>query len=128
MSPAKNHQRKSKQQKVIVMKTHEGGAVMTEKPESNPFVSMFTPDFYAEWRASLKRMLSSSLQANEKMAKASLVWCEKAMSWTKDTPWAPWCKSFVSTAGKLIEDASRLVRSVWHIEHDRDGPEKISKV
>ena len=127
MPPTKNRQRKSKQQKVTVMKTHEGGAVMNEKLESNPFVSLFTPDFYAEWRASLKQMPRSSLELT-KMAKASLVWCEKAMSWTKDTPWAPWCKSFVSTVGKLIEDASRLVRSMWHIEHDRDGPEKMPKL
>src|SRR5262245_19596415 len=104
MPLAKNRRRKSKQQKVIVMKTREGGTVMTEKPEGNPFVLLFTPDFYTECRASLKQMLSSSLEANEKMAKASLVWWEKAMSSTKDAPWSPWCKSFVSTAEKLIED------------------------
>lgn len=101
---------------------------MTEKPESNPFVSLLTPDFYAEWRASLKQMLNSSLEANEKMAKASLVWYEKAMAWTKDTPWAPLCKSFVSGAEKLIEDASSMMRSMWHIEHTREGLEKMSKI
>ena len=101
---------------------------MTEKHESNPFASLLTPDLYAEWRTNLKQMLISSLEANERTAKASLAWYEKTMSWTKDTPWAPWYKSFVTTTGKLIENASSLVRSVWHLEHGRDGPEKMSKV
>lgn len=101
---------------------------MTEKPESNPFASMLKSDLYAEWQTNLKQMLASSLEANERTVKASLAWYEKAMSWTKDTPWAPWCKSFVTTAGKLVEDTSHLVRSMWHLEHARDGLEKTSKM
>ncbi len=100
---------------------------MTEKPESNPFASLFTPDFYAEWRTHIKQMLISSLEANEKMAQASLGWYEKATAWTKDTPWGPWCKSFVTMTEKLVEDVSSMARSVWHIEHPRDGPERMPK-
>jgi len=101
---------------------------MTEKPESNPFASLLTPDSYAEWRANLKQMVSSSLETNKKMAKASLARYEKAMAWTKDTPWAPWCKSVVTTTGKLIEDTSKMFCAMWHLEHGRDGPEKMAKV
>jgi hypothetical protein len=128
MPLAKNRRRKSTQQKVTSLKTLEGGAVMSEKQESNPFASLVTPDFYAEWRASLKQMVISSLDVNEKMARAFLARYEKAMTWTKDTPWDPWCKSLVTTAEKLIEDTSSLVRSAWHLEHVRDGPEKMAKV
>ena len=101
---------------------------MAEKLESNPFASLLTSDVYTEWRTHVKQMLMSSLETNEKVAKASLAWCEKAMSWTKDTPWDPWCKSVVTTTEKLIEDMSRVARSMWHLEHARDGLEKMSKV
>jgi hypothetical protein len=100
---------------------------MTGKPEDAPFVSPLTPEFYAAWRASLKQLLVSSLETNEKIAKAALVRYEKTMIWTKDTPWAPWCKGFVSATGKLVEGTSRLLRVLWHVEHSRGGPEKMSK-
>lgn len=101
---------------------------MTEKQESTPFASLWTSDFYADWSASLKKLLISSLEANEKMAKTSLARYEKAMAWTKDTPWAPWCKSMVTTTAKLIDDTTQMFCTLWHIDHGRDGPEKMSKV
>jgi|GEM_PF-6065404 len=100
---------------------------MTEKPENDPLTSLFPADFYAKWRAGLKQMLISSLEANEKLVKGALAWQEEATSWSKDTPWAPLCKSFVTATEKIVEDASSLVCGMWHVEHARDGPEHMQK-
>ena len=100
---------------------------MTEKHEKDLFTPLFAPDLYASWRASLKQMFLTSLETNERMTKGALAWYEKAMTWTKDTPWAPVCKTFVTSASKFVEDTSSLLRSMWHIEHARDGPDSVPK-
>ena len=101
---------------------------MSEKHESNLFASLVNSDLCAEWQTNLKQMLTSSLEANEKMAKAALAQYEKAMAWSKDTPWAPWCKSMMTMTEEFVEDSNGAMRSMWHIDHAREGPEKVSKV
>ena len=100
---------------------------MTEKPEKDLFTPLFAPDLYRSWRMSLKQMFLASLETNERMTKEALAWYEKAMAWTKDTPWAPVCKTFVASTSKFVEDTSSLLRSMWHLEHTRDSPDKLQK-
>jgi hypothetical protein len=127
MARATPTRRKSKQRKVIAMSIRQGGTGITEKPEHNPFAALWTTDINAAWQKSLKPLLSSVLDTNEKLSKEVLAWYERAMSWTKGTPWAPLCKTFVTSFSKIVEDTNSLVRSAWHIEHARDGPDTIAK-
>ena len=100
---------------------------MSEKNEHNPFAALWTTDFDAAWQKSLKPSLSSVFDANEKLSKEVLAWYEQAMLWTKGTPWAPLCKTFMTSVRKIVENTNSLVRSAWHIEHARDGPDSTSK-
>jgi len=106
----------------------EGGRVIMEKPEKDLFSPLCVPDFYASWRTSLKQMLLTSLAMNEQMAKEALTWCEKTMTLTIDMPWAPACKTFVTSARKFVEDTSGRLQRMWHLEHARDGPDSVPKL
>lgn len=100
---------------------------MSEKTEHNPFAALWTTDVSAAWQKSLKPWVSNVLDANEKLNKEFLAWYERTMAWTKGTPWGPLCKTFMTSVGKLMEDTNSLVRSAWHLEHARDGPDLMTK-
>lgn len=100
---------------------------MTEKTEHQPFSMLWMTDPTAVWQKSLKPMVSKALETNEKLSKEVLARYEQAMTWTKDTPFAPLCKTFMTSLGKMVENANSLARSTWHIESARDGPETMSK-
>src|SRR5712691_1152208 len=110
--------RKGRQrQAVIPPRAREGGTTMTEK-KNHSSVSMFPNDLYASWRTNMKQMMASYLDTNEKLAKETLGWYEKATTWAKDTPWAPLFKTQISSANKMLEGSTSMARKLWQIEEE----------
>lgn len=64
----------------------------------------------------MTQMVTNYLDANEKLAKKTLDWYEKATAWTKDTPWAPLCKTQICSASKMLEGSTSMARKLWRIE------------
>src|SRR5262245_39659935 len=87
----------------------QGRMTMAEKDNPSS-VSPFANDLYASWRTTMKQMIASYLDTNEKLAKETLSWYEKATAWAKDTPWAPLFKTQISSASKMLEDSNGMAR------------------
>ena len=99
---------------------------MTEK--KNPsLVSMFSNTPYAAWRTRMKQMMASYLDTNEKLAKETLGWYEKATAWAKDTPWAPLFKTQISFASRMLEGSTSIARKLWQTEKAGETPEEIQE-
>jgi hypothetical protein len=88
-------------------------------------MSTFSQDLYASWRTNLKQIMASCLDTNEKLAKESLGWYEKATAWAKDTPWAPLFKTQISSASKMLEGSTSMARKLWRIERVKEAPEEV---
>jgi hypothetical protein len=91
---------------------------MTKKEKNHASVSMFSQDLYTSWRTGMKQMMASYLDTNEKLAKETLGWYEKATAWAKDTPWEPVFKTQISSANKVLEGSTSMARKLWQIEED----------
>lgn len=88
---------------------------MTEK-KSQPAALLFPNELYASVCATMKKMMASYLDTNEKLAKETLGWYEKATVWAKDTPWAPLVEKQISSAGKMLDGSASMTRRLWQIE------------
>ena len=99
---------------------------MTEKKNQSS-LSMFPNDVYASWRTNLKQMMASYLYTNEKLAKETLGWYEKATAWAKDTPWALLFKTQISSASKVLEGSTSITRKLWQIEKPGETPEETQE-
>jgi len=91
---------------------------MTKKEKDHSSASMLSHDLYASWRTGMKQMMASYLDTNEKLAKETLDWYEKATAWAKDTPWAPLFKTQISSASKVLEGSTNAARKLWQIEEE----------
>src|SRR5215471_6148034 len=91
---------------VIPAKVQDGGSAMSEKKTKPPEMSMHPSDLYASWRTTMKQMMASYLDTNEKLAKETLDWYVKATAWAKDTPWAPLFLTQISSASKMVEGST----------------------
>lgn len=80
----------------------------------------FPRDLYASWVTTMTQIMTSYLDANEKLAKKTLDWYEKATAWTKDTPWAPWFKTQICSASKMLEGSTSMARKLWRIEKTKE--------
>src|SRR5262249_27867084 len=87
-------------QKVTPPKVRKGVAPMTKKERNNSSAAMLSNDLYGSWRNGMKQVVASYLDTNEKLAKETLGWYEKATAWTKDTPWEPLIKMQISSTSK----------------------------
>ena len=74
---------------------------MTQKEKHHSSASMFSNEEYASWRTTMKQMMTSYLDTNEKLAVETLGWYEKATAWARDTPWAPLFEAQISSARKV---------------------------
>ena len=99
---------------------------MTQKKHS-PSVSMFSNDAYASWHTSVKQMMASYLDTNEKLAEDALGWYEKATAWARDTPWAPLFEAQISSASKMLERVTSMARKLWQLEHMGERPEEMQE-
>jgi len=100
---------------------------MTEKDKKYSPASLFSGDLYASWRANMKQLMASYLDTNEKLAKETLGWYEKATAWAKDTPWAPLFKTQISSASKVLEGSTSMTRKLWQIEKAGEAPEEMQE-
>jgi hypothetical protein len=91
---------------------------MTKKEKNHSSESLFSHDLYTSWRTGAKQMMASYLDTNEKLAKETLDWYEKATAWAKDTPWAPLVKTQISSASKMLEGSTSMARKLWQIEEE----------
>ena len=91
---------------------------MATKEKDHSSASMLSHDLYASWRTGMKQMMASYLDTNEKLAKETLGWYEKATAWTKDTPWEPLVKTQISSASKALEGSTSMARKLWQIEEE----------
>ena len=98
---------------------------MTEKEKHRPSLSSFSSDLYAPWLTTMKQMITSSLDTNEKLTKEALDRYAEAMAWAKDTPWAPMYKAFITFTSKMLEGSTSLVRVLWHLDKAKDGSEEM---
>jgi hypothetical protein len=127
MPSADKRKRKGRQrQAVIPLRAREGETTMTEKKNQSS-MSMFPNDVYASWRTNMKQMMASYLDTNEKLAKETLGWYEKATAWAKDTPWAPLFKTQISSASKVLEGSTSITRKLWQIEKSGETPEETQE-
>jgi len=101
---------------------------MTEKEKHRPSLSSFSSELYAPWLTTMKHMIASSLDTNEKLTKEALDRYADAMSWAKDTPWAPVYKAFIAAARKMLETSTIMVRALWQLDKAKDGPEEMQNV
>lgn len=98
---------------------------MTEKERHRPSPSSFSSELYAPWLTTMRQMLTSSLDTNEKLTKEALDRYADAMAWAKGTPWAPMCKTFVTFTSQMLEGSTSLVRILWHLDKTKNGSEKL---
>ena len=91
---------------------------MTKKERNHSPDSMLSNDLYTSWRTGMKQVVASYLDTNEKLAKETLGWYEKATSWTKDTPWEPLIKMQISSTSKVLEGSTSMARKLWQIEEE----------
>ena len=91
---------------------------MTKKEKNHSSASMLSNDLYTSWRTGMKQMMASYIDTNEKLAKETLEWYEKATAWAKDTPLAPLIKTQISSAGKVVEGSTSMARRLWQIEEE----------
>ena len=91
---------------------------MTKKEKNHSSASVLSHDLYASWRTGMKQMMASYLDTNEKLAKETLGWYEKATAWAKDTPWEPLVKTQISSANKMLEGSASMARKLWRIEEE----------
>ena len=91
---------------------------MTKKEKTHPAASMLSQDLFTSWRTGMKQVVASYLDTNEKLARETLGWYEKATAWTKDTPWEPLIKTQISSAGKVLEGSTSMARKLWQIEEE----------
>jgi len=99
---------------------------MTEK-KNQPSAPMFSNELYASLCTTMKQMMASYLDTNEKLAKETLGWYEKTTAWAKDTPWAPLFKRQISSAGKALEGSTKMTRKLWQIEKAGETPEEMQE-
>jgi hypothetical protein len=124
MPSADKRKRKGRQRRAVIpLRAREGETTMTEKKNQSS-MSMFPNDVYASWRTNMKQMMASYLDTNEKLAKETLGWYEKATAWAKDTPWAPLFKTQISSASKVLEGSTSITRKLWQIEKSGETPEE----
>lgn len=100
---------------------------MTEKEKHRLSTSPFSSDLYVPWLTTMKHMIASSLDTNEKLTKEALDRYADSMAWAKDTPWAPMYKAFITFTSKMLEGSTSLVRMVWQLDKIKDGSEEMQK-
>ena len=98
---------------------------MTEKEKHRPSLSSFSSDLYAPWLTTMKQMITSALDTNEKLTKEALDRYADAIAWTKDTPWAPMCKTFITFTSKILEGSTSVVRMLWQLDKAKNGSEEL---
>lgn len=91
---------------------------MTKKEKDHSSAALFSHDLYTSWRTGMKQMMATYLDTNEKLAKETLGWYEKATAWAKDTPWAPLFKTQISSTSKVLEGSTNAARKLWQIEEE----------
>jgi hypothetical protein len=127
--PAAGARRKKgpRRQAVTPLKAGAGGTTMTAK-NNHPSASTLSHDLCASWRTTMKQMIASSLDLNEKLAQEMLGWHEKATAWAKDTPWASLIKTQITSASKVLEDSTSMARKLWQIETAGESSEEQQEV
>lgn len=97
---------------------------MIEKRNHSP-ESVFSNDLYASWRTTMAQIVASYLDTNEKLAKGTLDWYERATAWAEDTPWALLVKTQISSVSKMLEESTNAARKLWRLENAEETSEEI---
>ena len=88
---------------------------MAEKETQFPF-PRFVSELSTPWYGAAKALTAWYIDTNEQMAKRALDFQEKATSWAKDTPWAPFFTAQHNLGRQFVEGSVNIARRLWQIE------------
>ena len=88
---------------------------MAEKEPRVPFTQLFS-ELSSHWYGAAKALTAWYIDTNEQLAKRALDFQERATSWAKDTPLAPFFTAQHDMVRQFVEGSAGIARRLWQIE------------
>jgi hypothetical protein len=110
-------ERMTEQASRLTEQVAEQASRLTEQASRFPLFRPFA-ELNAAWWGGAKQLAAWYVDTSERMAHGFLEFQEQAMSWAKDTPWAPLFESQRTLVRRWIEGSADMARRFWQVEEE----------